>query len=107
MTEQQKLTENLEKEAVRIEKAEQLREEIQATEEEGYDGFSDSKVKLIPNPNFTECKSVGTMLPINMANETVTNLSLLAQNWSHSKYDCFVFWFQIVGDAYLGTSNVR
>ena len=79
MTEQQKLTENLEKEAVRIEKAEQLREEIQATEEEGYDGFSDSKVKLIPNPNFTDCKSVGTMLPINMANETVTNLSLLAQ----------------------------
>jgi hypothetical protein len=78
-SEQQKLTENLEKEAIRIEKAEHLREEVQAKEEEGYDGFSDSKVKLIPNPNFTECKSVGTMLPINMANETVTNLSILAQ----------------------------
>lgn len=79
MTEQQKLTENLEKEAIRIEKAEQLVDEIQAKEEEGYEGFTDSKVKLIPNPNFTECKSVGTMLPINMANETVTNLSILAQ----------------------------
>lgn len=78
---QQNLVDNLEKDAERIEKAEHLREEVQAKEEEGYDGFSGTKIKLIPTPNFTDCPSVGTMLPINMANETVTNLSLLAQEF--------------------------
>lgn len=78
---QKNLVENLEKDADRIEKAEQLKEQVQAKEEDGYDGFSDTKIKLIPTPNFTECQSVGTMLPINMANETVTNLSLLAQEF--------------------------
>lgn len=73
------LTEHLENEAKRIEKAESISEEIKAQEEDGYDGFT--TLKLIPSPNFTDAKSVGTMLPINMANETVTNLSLLSQQF--------------------------
>jgi hypothetical protein len=81
MNEQTNQTASLEKDAERILKAEQEKEKILAVEEEGYDGFSDSKIKLIPTPRFTEAKSVGTMLPINMANETVTNLTLLAQEF--------------------------
>jgi hypothetical protein len=54
---------------------------VKAQEEDGYDGFSDEKLKLIPTPNFTGCNSVGTMLPINMADETVTNLSQLSQQF--------------------------
>jgi hypothetical protein len=56
-------------------------ETLQHQEEDGYDGFTDTKLKLIPTPNFTDAKSVGTMLPINMANETVTNISKLAQEF--------------------------
>jgi hypothetical protein len=51
---------------------------IQSKEEDGYDGFTDTKVKLIPTPNFSDARSVGTLLPINMANETITNVSKLA-----------------------------
>ena len=75
------LTEQLENDALRIEKAASIEEKIKAQEEEGYDGFSDEKLKLIPSPNFTGCNSVGTMLPINMADETVTNLSQLSQQF--------------------------
>jgi hypothetical protein len=75
------LTEHLENDALRIEKAASIEEKIKAQEEDGYDGFSDEKLKLIPSPNFTGCNSVGTMLPINMADETVTNLSQLSQQF--------------------------
>jgi hypothetical protein len=75
------LTEQLENDALRIEKAASIEEKIKAQEEDGYDGFSDEKLKLIPSPNFTGCNSVGTMLPINMADETVTNLSQLSQQF--------------------------
>ena len=81
MNEQTILTENLEKEAERIAKADALQEKIQAQTEDGYDGFSDTTVKLIPSPNFSGGKPVGTMLPINLANETVTNLTLLAREF--------------------------
>lgn len=81
MNEQTNLTVSLEKDAERILKAESVKEQIVAVEEEGYDGFTGNTIKLIPTPNFSEAKSVGTMLPINMANETVTNLSLLAQEF--------------------------
>lgn len=33
------------------------------------------KIKYVPTPNFTDCISVGTQLPINMANEAITILS--------------------------------
>lgn len=81
MNEQTNLTVNLEKDAERILKAESLKEKVLATEEDGYDGFTDTRIKLIPTPSFSDAKSIGTMLPINMANETVTNLSLLAQEF--------------------------
>jgi len=81
MNEQTILTENLEKEAERISKADALKEKVQAETEEGYDGFSDTSVKLIPSPNFSGAKQVGTMLPVNLANETVTNLTLLAREF--------------------------
>jgi hypothetical protein len=81
MNEQKNLTVNLEKDAERILKAEAQKEQVLATEEDGYDGFTDSRIKLIPTPTFSDAKSLGTMLPINMANETVTNLTLLAQEF--------------------------
>jgi hypothetical protein len=81
MTELTKQTEQLEKEAERILKAESLKEQVQAQEEEAFAGFTQEKIKLIPTPNFSDAKPVGTMLPKNMANETVTNLSLLAQEF--------------------------
>lgn len=81
MTELTKQTEQLEKEAERILKAESLKEQVQAQEEEAFSGLTQEKIKLIPTPNFSDAKPVGTMLPKNMANETVTNLSLLAQEF--------------------------
>jgi hypothetical protein len=75
------LTEQLENDALRIEKAESIEKKIKAQEEDGQDGFSGEKLKLIPSPNFTGCNSVGTLLPINMADETVTNLSQLSQQF--------------------------
>ena len=81
MTELTKQTEQLEKEAERILKVEALKEQVQAQEEEAYVADTQEKIKLIPNPNFSDAKPVGTMLPKNMANETVTNLSLLAQEF--------------------------
>ena len=77
----QELTDFLQDEADRQDRIAKSVEKVQAQEEEGYDGFSDTKLKLIPTPNFTDCKSVGTMLPINMASETVTNISRLAEEF--------------------------
>ena len=79
MNEQTTLTETLENEAERILKAENLKQQVEAKEEQVYE--ANSKINLIPTPNFSDAKPVGTMLPINMANETVTNLSLLAQQF--------------------------
>lgn len=75
------ITEILENEANRFEKVVKSREMVKAQEEDGYDGFTDTNLKLIPTPNFTDAKSVGTMLPINMANETVTNISRYAEQF--------------------------
>ena len=71
------VTENLEREAERLQKALEIEEKVKAQEEDAIDEFTDSKVKIIPTPNFTECSPVGTFLPINMADETVTTLSIL------------------------------
>jgi len=59
-------------------KAGEEQKKVEDLEEEAYDSFSGEKIKLIPSPNFTSCKSVGTLIPINMASETVSNLSRLA-----------------------------
>jgi hypothetical protein len=75
----QEFAEILSNEADRISKIEESKAKIQQQEQDGYDGFSDTKVKLIPNPNFSNAESVGTMLPVNMASEIVTNLSKYAE----------------------------
>ena len=94
MAEFTQLTKQLEDEANRIEKAEREKEKIKAQEEDAYDGFSDTKLKLIPTPNFTDCASVGTMLPINLASETVTNISKYA-----SEFDLVEFVREKLGYA--------
>jgi hypothetical protein len=68
------LTEHIEKEALREQKAEQEKEKIQAAETKAID---DNKITLVPSPNFTDVTSVGTYLPVNMADETVTFLTQL------------------------------
>jgi hypothetical protein len=70
--------------AERQEKVIQKVLDVKAKEEDGYDGFTDEKVKLIPTPNFTSASSVGTLLPINMANEIVVDLSQNVNNTTGS-----------------------
>jgi hypothetical protein len=82
----EQLTESLEQEALRQQKAEEEREKIKALEQDGIDGFTNTKLTLVPSPNFTEATSVGTYLPVNMADETVTFLSQL-----NRKYDFIDF----------------
>ena len=48
------LTEQLENDALRIEKAASIEEKTKAQEEEAQDD-SGEKIKLIPTPNFTGC----------------------------------------------------
>lgn len=81
----QELADILEKESERITKVEEGVSKVQATEQEAIDDFG-SKVKLIPTPNFSNAASVGTMLPINMASEIVTNLSKYAQEFDLVEY---------------------
>ena len=73
------LTENIENEAIEITDAEKIKQESIAKEEDAINGFDDERVKLIPNPNFTDCQPLGTLLPINLANETVSTLSQYAE----------------------------
>jgi hypothetical protein len=75
---EQELT-DLDKEAIQIQEEEEKKEKFVAQELEVYEG--DEKIKLIPYPSYSEAKSVGTLLPINMANEVVTNLSLLSRQF--------------------------
>ena len=56
MNEQTNLTVNLEKDAERILKAETLKEQVLAVEEDGYDGNTETRIKLIPTPSFSDAK---------------------------------------------------
>lgn len=71
----------LEREQERIMRSEEEEKQVKAKEQEGYNSFTGEIVKLIPYPNFSGAKSIGTMLPMNMANETVTNLSTLSKEF--------------------------
>jgi hypothetical protein len=51
--------------------------------EEAVDGYDGAKIKYVPTPNFTDCNSAGTLLPINMVSETVNNLSRLASKYGN------------------------
>lgn len=73
------LAEVLSNEAERVSKVEQKVTKT-AQQQEAVDDFG-GKLKLIPTPNFSDAGSVGTMLPVNMASEIVTNLSLYAQEF--------------------------
>ena len=75
----QELAEILSNETERISKVEKQVTKA-AEQQDAIDDFG-GKIKLIPTPNFSGAGSVGTMLPINMASETVTNLSIYAQEF--------------------------
>ena len=77
--EENKLQKRVEDDAERIDRVESEKKEVQAKQENAIDDNGDS-LKLIPTPNFTDAPSVGTMLPINMANEIVTNISQIAKD---------------------------
>lgn len=77
-----KIDQEITKTADRIQKVFDLKEDVKQKEENAIDGFTGEKVKLIPNPNFTDCQSLGTLLPINMANELVGNLSRYASEFN-------------------------
>jgi hypothetical protein len=68
--------------ADRIQKVFDLKEKTKTDEQDAIDGFTGEKIRLIPNPNFTDCQSLGTLLPINMANELVSNLSRYASEFN-------------------------
>ena len=74
-----KLQKRVENDAERIDEIESKKHQAKAKEKSAYDGFSDTELSLIPTPNFTDAPSVGTMLPINMASEIVTNVSQAAK----------------------------
>lgn len=75
----QELAEILSNETERLSKVEKQVTKT-AEQQDAVDDFG-GKLKLIPTPNFSDAGSVGTMLPINMASEIVTNLSLYAQEF--------------------------
>ncbi len=54
--------------------------------EEAVDGYDGTKIKYVPTPNFTDCNSSGTQLPINMVSETVNNLSRLSAKENLTEY---------------------
>lgn len=73
----QELTEQIEDEAVILDETQKLREEAKAKEIAAIDDDGEV-VKLIPNTNFSDAIPLGTLLPLNMASETFTNISTLA-----------------------------
>jgi hypothetical protein len=68
--------------ADRIQKVFDTKEKTKVDEQNALDEFTGEKIKLIPNPNFTDCQSLGTLLPVNMANELVSNLSRFASEFN-------------------------
>jgi hypothetical protein len=82
----QQLSEEISQQAIQIDDLAKKKEEIEAKEQDAISGFDGEKVKLIPNPNFTDCPSVGTLLPINMANEIVSNLSVAAEEYNLAEF---------------------
>ena len=73
-----KLTEIVEASAKVTEKNLSIQQAVAAAEEKAYDDVDNSELKVIPTPNFSDAKSVGTVLPINMVSEIVNNLSKIS-----------------------------
>jgi len=72
-----KRTDQLQEEALRNDKIAEVQAKAEAQELEAIDDYG--KIKLIPTPNFTGCSSIGTLLPTNLANDTIRNLSNIAR----------------------------
>jgi hypothetical protein len=72
------LTGKIEEQANNLDEIAKKKEEVEAVEQDAVDEYG-NLVKLIPTPNFTDCQAVGTLLPINMANEIVSNISRAAE----------------------------
>lgn len=73
-----KLTEIVEASAKSAEKNIAIQQAVAVAEEKAYDDVDNSELKVIPTPNFSDAKSVGTVLPINMVSEIVNNLSKIS-----------------------------
>ena len=79
-----KRTDLLNEEALRNEKISEITSEVEAQELEAIDEFG--SIKLIPTPNFAGCNSIGTLLPMNLANDTVRNLSNYARQFDFIEF---------------------
>lgn len=77
----EQLTQEVEKDGTRFEKNLSIVSDVQVKEEVIYEDDGRDEIKIIPTPNFSDAKSVGTVLPINMVSETVNNLSRLANEF--------------------------
>ena len=73
-----KLTEIVEASAKASEKNISIQQAVAAAEEKAYDDVDNTELRVIPTPNFSDAKSVGTVLPINMVSEIVNNLSKIS-----------------------------
>lgn len=80
------LTEVIENDAKRFEKNLSIVSDIEVQEETIYDEAGLDEIKIIPTPNFSDAKPMGTVLPINMVSETVNNLSRLANQFDLVDY---------------------
>lgn len=80
------LTDVIENDAKRFEKNLTIVSDIEVKEETIYDEMGLDEVKIIPTPNFSDAKPMGTVLPINMVSETVNNLSRLANQFDLVDY---------------------
>ena len=84
-TSMQQLAQQIEDEAVIIDEREKQKEELQAKEQNAIDDDG-NLVKLIPNPVFSDAVPLGALLPLNMANEIVSNLSNIASEINLLEY---------------------
>ncbi len=62
-----------------LSKVQQVLDEGLRHQEEALDSYDGERIKYVPTPNFTDCNSSGTMLPVNMVSETILNLSAFSK----------------------------
>ena len=69
-----------------IRKTQEVQDEGLKHQEEVLDDYTGEKVKYVPTPNFTDCNSSGTVLPVNMVSETILTLSALSKKKNLTEY---------------------
>ncbi len=77
-----------------IDNEKKVQEIIDDSEKIGFDRITNEEVATVPNPNFCDCPSIGTVLPKNMANDSIRQVGLIA-----SKYDLKEFIREKLGYA--------